>query len=150
MVTMSARMPLVLYAEDEESDAIFLRRAFGKAEIANPLVVVKDGQAALDYLTGRAPYDNRDEHPLPALILLDLKMPRLSGFDVLKEIGARPELGAIPAVVLSSSSSDEDVCIARELGARDYLVKPHDFAEYVKIVRGLGAQWLSASAAERG
>ena len=137
-------MPLVLYAEDEESDAIILQRTFKKANLANPLVIVKDGQAAVDYLSGCAPYTNRNEHPLPALLLLDLKMPRMTGFDVLAWIGTRPELQGIPAVVLSSSSSDADIRKAQGMGARDYLVKPNDLGQYLKIVQGLHARWLTS------
>jgi len=137
-------MPLVLYAEDEESDAIILQRAFKKENVANPLVIVKDGQEAVDYLGGCAPYHNRNEHPLPALLLLDLKMPRMTGFDVLAWIGARPELKSIPVVVLTSSSSDGDMKRAREMGALDYLVKPNDPRQYVRIVEGLHSRWLKS------
>jgi CheY-like chemotaxis protein len=137
-------IPLVLCAEDEESDAIILQRAFSKAHLSNPLVIVKDGQAVVDYLSGSAPYNNRSEHPLPALVLLDLKMPRKTGFDVLGWIGTRSELQGIPVVVLSSSSSDADIRKARAMGARDYLVKPNDLGQYVKIVQGLHARWLTS------
>jgi CheY-like chemotaxis protein len=81
---VNAALPLVLAAEDEETDAFILRLAFEKAEVANPLIVVPDGQVAVDYLRGAPPYQDRTVHPLPGLLTLDLKMPRMNGFDVLK------------------------------------------------------------------
>lgn len=112
--------------------------------IAHPLVLIKDGQEAVDYLSGSAPYSNRNEHPLPALILMDLKLPRMTGFDVLAWIATRPELRAIPVVVLSSSSADADIQKAKEMGARDYVVKPNGTGQYVAIVQRLLECWLSS------
>ncbi len=139
---MSPRLPLVLCAEDEETDAIILRRAFQKQGLAYPLVVVRDGQEAVDYLSGSGPYRDRLEHPLPALLLLDLKMPRMSGFDVLEWLATRPDLARIPVVVLSSSSSEADLRKARGMGAREYLVKPNDPGQYAILVQALHARWL--------
>ena len=141
---MAAYLPLVLYAEDEESDAIILKRAFKKANILIRLAVVKDGQEAIEYLGGEAPYDDRHEHPLPALMLLDLKMPRMSGFDVLSWIASRPNMRSIPVVVLSSSSSDADVRKAREMGAQDYFVKPNGLDQYAPLVQAWHSRWLKA------
>jgi CheY-like chemotaxis protein len=137
----SALLP-VLSVEDEESDAIFLQRAFQKADIAHPLVLLKNGQEAVDYLSGSPPYNDRNEYPLPALIVMDLKMPRMTGFDVLTWIGTRPELRAIPVVVLSSSPAEADIRKAKEMGARDFVVKPNGTGEYLKTVQGLHARWL--------
>jgi CheY-like chemotaxis protein len=137
-------LPLVLYAEDEESDGIILRRVFEKAGIQNPLTIVRDGQEAIDYLSGMSPYCDRHEHPLPALVLLDLKMPRRSGFDVLAWIAGSSEVSRIPVVVLSSSPSDGDIRKAREMGARDYLVKPISLDQYVPLVLALHSRWLEA------
>src|SRR5438067_1339022 len=142
---MSGPGPLVLVAEDEESDALILRHAFQKAGLANPLVVVQDGQEAIDYLSGSSPYQDRAKHPLPALLLLDLKMPRMSGFDVLGWIATRPDLKHLPVVVLSSSSADADIQKAHQMGARDFLVKPHDFTHYIGIIHRLREQWLNGS-----
>jgi CheY-like chemotaxis protein len=134
---MKPTLPPILAAEDEDSDAFMLRYAFEKAGIPNRLIIVDDGRAATDYLSGQPPYENRAEHPLPALLLLDLKMPRMSGFDVLSWLAERPELRDLPAFILSSSAADADIRRARALGARNYFVKPHDIREFVGIVRSL-------------
>jgi CheY-like chemotaxis protein len=132
----------VLSAEDEESDAIILRLACRKAKLPHPLVIVRDGQEAVNYLAGTGRYAERALHPLPALILLDLKMPRMDGFDVLAWLAARPEFKNLPAVVLSSSSDESDIKKARRLGARDYFIKPHVLNDLVAIVRELEECWL--------
>jgi len=124
----------VLVAEDEETDAVILERVFRQAKVANPLTIVPDGKAAIDYLSGA--------DPVPALLLLDLKMPRVNGFEVLAWLGLRPELKSMPAVVLSSSSHQSDIDKALELGARDYLIKPQDIGQFVKMVEALNARWL--------
>lgn len=144
---MNSRLPLVLCAEDEESDAIFLRHAFAKEAIANPLVIVRDGREAVDYLSGTPPYDDRESNPLPALVILDLKMPRLSGFDVLAWLATRSDLAHIPVVILSSSMAEADMRKASQLGAKEYIVKPSDLTEYSRIVRGLHETWLAQSRA---
>jgi CheY-like chemotaxis protein len=144
---MSPGPPPVLCAEDEESDGFILRRAFAKENAPNPLVIVKDGREALDYLSGAPPYQDRREHPLPALLLLDLKMPRLNGFDVLSWLGTRPDLATLPVVVLSSSLAEADMLQARRLGAKEFIVKPTDLAEYSKVVRGVHARWLDGKPA---
>jgi len=136
---MNPTLPPVLAAEDEESDAMILRLAFKKARLLNPLVVVRDGQDAVDYLNGAGP----STHPLPGLLILDLKMPRMSGFDVLSWLSTQPTLKALPAVVLSSSSDDSDIQKARKMGARDYFVKPHTLPQFIEIIQTLGARWLA-------
>jgi CheY-like chemotaxis protein len=145
---MRTEHPSVLVAEDEETDVLILRLGFEKAGLPNPLIAVRDGQEALDYLDGNGPYADRSRHPLPALLLLDLKMPRLTGFDVLAWLATRPDFKHLPAVVLSSSSDDSDIQEALRLGARDYFVKPHSLAELVKIIRTLPARWLGGEAGE--
>jgi CheY-like chemotaxis protein len=145
---MRTEHPSVLVAEDEETDVLILRLGFEKAGLPNPLIAVRDGQEALDYLNGNGPYADRSRHPLPALLLLDLKMPRLTGFDVLAWLATRPDFKHLPAVVLSSSSDDSDIQEALRLGARDYFVKPHSLAELVKIIRTLPARWLGGEAGE--
>lgn len=102
----------VLAAEDEESDVFILRLAFERVGVPDPLLVVRDGQKAVDYLQGHQPYTGRLIHPLP-LLLLDLKMPRLNRFDVLAWLATRPELSYLPVVVLSSSTLDFDMLKAR-------------------------------------
>jgi CheY-like chemotaxis protein len=143
---MNPALPPVLAAEDEESDAYILRLAFESAHVPNPLVIVKNGQEIVDYLSGLPPYGDRAAHPLPGLITLDLKIPRLNGLDVLAWLRARPEFQGIPAVVISSSSDDADIREALRLGARDYFVKPHRLDEFVAIVRTLLDRWLAPPA----
>jgi CheY-like chemotaxis protein len=140
---MSETIPPILAAEDEESDALILRTAFENAQISNRLVIARDGQEAVDYLAGTGRFADRWSFPLPVLILLDLKMPRMSGFDVLGWLGSRPDLQNIPSVVLSSSSHEADIEKARKLGAVEYFVKPFAFAELVKIVQQMQTRWLS-------
>jgi CheY-like chemotaxis protein len=139
---MSSPLPPVLCAEDEESDAFFLRNAFAKEKIENPVVIVRDGREAVDYLGGTPPYDDRQLNPLPALVILDLKMPRLSGFDVLEWLKTRTDLAHIPVVILSSSMAEADMRKARQLGAKEFIVKPINVTEYSGIVRSLHALWL--------
>lgn len=136
-------LPRVLAAEDEETDAFILRLAFEKAGVANPLTIVRDGQEAVDYLAGAAPYDDRAVHPLPALLTLDLKMPRMNGFDVLGWLRTRPEFKNLPVFVISSSSDEADIERARQLGARDYFVKPHRLDDFAAIIRTLQTRWLT-------
>src|SRR5687768_609686 len=142
---MKDRLPPVLVAEDEESDATILRLAFKKAQVLHPLVVVRDGQEAVDYLSGHGRYTDRSAHPLPALIVLDLKMPRMNGFDVLAWLALRPEFKDIPVLVLSSSSAEADIQKAKQIGAQEYFVKPHSFADLVNIIAGIQANWLAGS-----
>jgi CheY-like chemotaxis protein len=137
--------PAVLVAEDEATDAIIFRIAFEKAGIPRALVVVRDGEEAINYLCGNPPYTDRSVHPLPALLLLDLKMPRMTGFDVLAWLASRPDFKHLPAIVFSSSADDEDVSRARQMGARDYFIKPNSISDYVKIVQTINTLWLSTT-----
>jgi CheY-like chemotaxis protein len=132
----------ILLAEDEETDVLWFRRALAKAGISRPLVSTPNGRDAVRYLLGDAPFSDRASHPLPALIVLDLKMPIVDGFDVLRWLQSRPELQHVPAVVLTSSNQPADRARAIELGAREYFVKPSNPAQLVAIVQGLNAQWL--------
>lgn len=132
----------ILAAEDESSDALILSRVFRKAGIPNRLVVAKDGQEVVDYLLGNGPYQDREQHPLPVLLLLDLKMPRMSGFDVLARICTRPEFARLPVVILSSSSHEADVRKALQMGACDYLIKPQDLTVFITLIRRVYERWL--------
>jgi CheY-like chemotaxis protein len=140
---MNRQLITVLAAEDEETDAILLRIAWQRAEVPNPLIVVGDGQNAIDYLSGSGTSSDRALHPVPGLLLLDLKMPRKNGFDVLAWLAGRPEFKNLPAIILSSSSEESDVRSAKELGARNYLVKPHGFGEFSKIIETVRTKWLT-------
>src|SRR5262245_16271660 len=121
---MSPPAPILL-VEDEETDVLILRMALKRSGLTHPLVVVHDGQAAVDYLSGNPPYADRLQHPLPALVLLDLKMPRMTGFEVLSWLSTRADLKHVLVVVLSSSCHNADIERARQLGASDYHIKPH-------------------------
>jgi len=134
----------ILAAEDEENDRFILNRAFEKARLPQPLVTVGDGRECVDYLRGVGSFADRVLHPLPALLLLDLKMPGMHGFEVLEWLATRPEFKDLPVVVLSSSSADSDIQRARQLGARDYFVKPHSVNELVEVLQRVHERWLAA------
>jgi DNA-binding response OmpR family regulator len=114
----------MLLVEDDENDAFFFKRALTQARPDLPLTVVTDGQQAVDYLDGNLDYSNRAVYPLPSIVLLDLKLPYLSGFQVLEHIKARTGLSQIPVYILTSSGQESDRNRARELGAAGYFVKP--------------------------
>src|ERR1041384_2734772 len=115
---------VILLVEDNEEDILLMKRAFRNAHIANPLRVVKDGEEALQYLAGNGPYADRGRHPMPFLVLLDLRLPKLSGFEVLAWIRDQSELAELTVVVLTGSDHVPDATKARELGANSYMVKP--------------------------
>ena len=118
----------LLVVEDNAHDVFLLKRAFIKAGINVPMHIVNDGQEAVDYLTGQEPYANRKEYPLPTLLLLDLKMPRLSGFDVIRWVREHKGLRRLPILVLSSYGLGKDVNPAYDSGAYSYLLKPSRLA----------------------
>jgi len=132
----------ILLVEDDEVDIELLRRAFRDARIANPLIEVKDGRAALHYLSGDDAYADRARYPIPFLILLDLRLPRLSGFEVLEWIRDQPDLAELIVVVLTTSDHVPDATKAHKLGANSYLVKPGNFTELVEMVKGIKGRWL--------
>lgn len=135
----------ILAAEDEETDGVLLQVALAAAHVPNPLVIVPDGKLAVDYLSGAPPYADRTVHPLPSLVLLDLKMPRMTGFDVLEWLSRQPQFRDTPVVVLSSSLDKRDIDRARQLGAWDYFVKPHDYRGLTGMLRQLAERWLGES-----
>jgi CheY-like chemotaxis protein len=136
----------ILVAEDNEDDIFALKRAFKKAQLGNPLQVVNDGQAAVDYLSGAGEYADRQRFPLPLLMFLDLKMPYLNGFEVLSWIRERPDLESLPVVVLTSSDENRDHQRAYSLGARSYLVKPPDPDEIKRLIESLEPLWQKLEA----
>jgi len=136
----------ILYAEDEENDVLFLERAFKLAGSTHTLKAVPDGAQALEYLTGEGIFADRTRHPFPDLILLDINMPKKSGFDVLEWLRSQPRYNSLPALILTSSSRPEDMEKARQLGADDYLLKPSDPLKLVEVVRSLQEHWLSQTA----
>lgn len=121
---MNPTAPVILLAEDDPNDVFFMQRALAKAGANVQLQVVKDGQEALDYFAGSGKYNNRVEFPLPSLAFLDLKMPFVSGFDILAWIRLQPSLNELPVVILTSSAEERDREKAAELGAMAYFIKP--------------------------
>ncbi len=142
-----AEHAVILLAEDEEDYVLLIQRAFAQAKIPNPLHVVWNGQEAISYLKGEGKYANREEYPLPDLFLLDLKMPRVSGFEVLQWIRSQPGLAPLRVLVLTSSDQIRDVNEAYKLGANSFLVKPMDFQDFAQLSRLIQEFWLKASKA---
>ena len=138
---MSARS-LILLVEDSRDDAFFLRRAFLKANLSHPIVDVRNGQQAVNYLSGNGLFADRSLYPLPKLVLVDLKMPLMDGFEFLAWVRARPDLEGLPVIVVSSSDLPADRDKAIKLGASDYFVKPNDPEDLVKVVEELQAKWI--------
>lgn len=130
----------ILYAEDNPADAELTLRAFKKQRLANHVKWVKDGQEALDYLFRQGPYASH-LNGRPYLVLLDLKMPKVDGLEVLKRIKSSPELKIIPVVMLTSSAEEMDVVRSYELGVNSYIVKPVDFDKFFDTATGLGMYW---------
>ena len=128
---------VILLVEDQEDDVLLVQRAFRKAHLRNPLRVVRNGEEAIAYLQGDAPYNQREEYPLPTVMLLDLKMPRKNGFEVLEWIRQQPGLKTLRVVVLTASDQPQDVTRAYELGANCYLVKPTDFDDLMTMILSL-------------
>jgi CheY-like chemotaxis protein len=141
----SPESAVILLVEDREDDIVLIRKSFEKAELANPLYVVRNGEEAVAYLMGEEFFSNRNEYPLPDLILLDLKMPKLDGFETLLWIRNQPGVRNIPVVILTSSAELRDVTRAYALGANSYLVKPVDFDHSIELVKVLHRYWLRTS-----
>src|SRR5437588_10022904 len=145
---MKAILPesvVILLVEDRTDDVELVRRGLLKAKVFNPLQVVSDGEEALAYLDGVGKYADRKLYPLPDIILLDLKMPKMDGFEVLREVRNRPALSPIRVLVLTSSEDIYEVNKAYALGANSFLVKPHDFHDFTALMRTLSAFWLQAN-----
>ncbi|MBW4441012.1 MAG: response regulator [Plectolyngbya sp. WJT66-NPBG17] len=133
----------ILLVEDNPKDVVLTQRAFRKAQISAPLYAVSDGEKAIAYLSGEAPYNDRVQYPLPALILLDLKLPRRSGAEVLAWLRQQPGLKRIPVVMLTTSREYVDVNQSYDLGANAYIVKPVSFDDLVSILDTLNVHWLT-------
>jgi two-component system response regulator len=133
---------VVLLVEDNPTDEKLTLRAFKKANISNEIVVVRDGAEALDYLFATGQYAGRDVEALPAVTLLDLKLPRVDGLEVLRRVRADPRTKVLPVVILTSSKEEEDVARGYALGANAYVRKPVDFGEFVQAAQALGLFWL--------
>jgi CheY-like chemotaxis protein len=138
---------VILIVEDNEVDLLRVRRAFRKARVANPLFSVATGEEAIEYLKGEGRFDNREEYPLPQLVLLDLKLSGINGFQVLKWIREQPGLKALRVVVLTGSTAVEDINLAYQMGANSFLVKPMDFDSFVQIAGAVAGYWVWMSEA---
>ena len=132
----------ILLVEDNPDDVALTLRAFRRQRIVNEVVVAKDGVAALDYLLARGPHAGRNPRDLPAVVLLDLKLPKLDGLELLKQLRANPLTRLLRIVVLTSSKEDQDILQSYDLGADSYIRKPVDFEKFVEAVGQLGLYWL--------
>ena len=137
----------VLHIDDDPNDSELLRAAAHRAGIPLSVQNIEDADQAVAYLAGKAPYENRERFPLPSLILLDLKMPRATGFEVLRWVRSHPKHSNLPIVVLSGSELHEDMRQAYSIGADSYVVKPIGFDALVSLVQNLHVTWLAAAAA---
>ena len=139
------RTETILVAEDDSNDAFFLQRAFKKAGIATSLRFVRDGQEAIDYLSGEGLYADRAAHPKPDLLLLDLKMPRMNGFQVLEWVRHQPGLKRLPVIIFTSSYEDKDINHAYDLGANSYLIKPHSSEDLTGVAKKVKQYWVDTN-----
>lgn len=138
---------IVLYVEDDDGDRFFMKRAFDRCGLGAHIRMVGDGRSAIEYLAGAAPYDDRTAYPEPEVVLLDLNLPELSGFEVLDWIRAHHHYAGLPVVIFSSSSSPQDHSKAKDLGADDFWQKPGSSMDYGQIVAALRERWIVRSAA---
>jgi two-component system response regulator len=133
---------IILLVEDNASDEKLTLLAFKNCGVANQVIVVRDGAAALDYLFATGEYAGRDATVLPRLILLDIKLPKLDGLEVLRRLRADPRTHLVPVVILTASKEDEDVLRGYSLGANAYVRKPVEFAEFAAAAKTVGLFWL--------
>ncbi|PHV10684.1 response regulator [Chitinimonas sp. BJB300] len=132
----------ILLVEDNPDDEALTLRAFGKNGIQNPIFVTRDGQEAVDYLFARGSHASRNAEDLPVLILLDIKLPKLNGIEVLRQIRANEATKLIPVVVLTTSKEEDDLVKSYSLGANSYIRKPVDFMQFMEVVKQVGIYWL--------
>ena len=132
----------ILLVEDNPDDEEFTLRALKRANVTNEIVVVRDGSEAIEYLYGTDRYAGRDLDSMPGVVLLDLKLPKLSGIDVLRRIRSESLTQLIPVVILTSSNEDEDMLKSYEFGANSYVRKPVEFAAFANAVARLGVYWM--------
>ena len=139
---MNEESKTILLVEDNDDDVALTLRAFKRSHLMNPVVVVRDGVEALDFLFARGAYADRGAAP-PTLVILDLKLPKLDGLGVLKAMRADSRTALLPTVILTSSKEEQDVIAGYSLGANSYVRKPVDFAEFLEAVKILGIYWLA-------
>ena len=133
----------ILLVEDNPSDIELTKRALEKSNVRNELIVVEDGKEALDYLFGEGSYSGRNVSEVPALILLDLKLPRVPGLEVLRRIREDPRIRRMPVVILTSSLEEDDVASGYDNGANSYIRKPVDFKQFADTLKHVGLYWLA-------
>ncbi len=139
---MSERNPIILLVEDNDDDVQLTLRAFEKSKVANRIIVVRDGQEAIDYLYARGPHARRPDSEMPQVVLLDLKLPKVDGLEVLRRMRAEEATRRLPVVVLTSSKEERDIIASYDLGANSYVRKPVDFGQFVEAAAQLGLYWL--------
>jgi two-component system response regulator len=132
----------ILLIEDNPSDVDLTKRALGRCRIANDLVVIEDGKEAIDYLWGRGVHGDRDISEVPTLTLLDLKLPKVPGLEVLRRIRDDPRTRRLPVVILTSSKEEQDMAAGYDLGINSYVQKPIDFKQFADAIEQLGLYWL--------
>jgi two-component system response regulator len=135
-------VPLILLVEDNEDDIELTSIALKQTPIANRLAIVRDGEEALRYLMRQGNYKNRSPHDDPALILLDLNLPKMDGLEVLRVLRAKPALAYLPVVVLTTSHEERDMVQSYKLGANSYILKPVDFAQFSDLMQQLSLYWM--------
>src|SRR3989339_882149 len=140
----------ILLVEDNPDDQTLTVRALKKANILNEIVVANNGEEALDYLFGTGVYADRDLSIMPEVILLDLRMPKIDGLEVLKRVRANERTKFLPVVILTSSKEERDLVESYKLGANSYIQKPVDFVEFAESVRTLGVYWLALNVLHPG
>lgn len=132
----------ILLVEDNRLDIELTLDAFREARLGNTVHVAKNGEEALTYLFGRGQYGDRKQYPLPDIILLDLKMPGIDGFEVLRQVKAAPDLKRLPVIILTSSREEGDLALSYDCGANSFLVKPVSFEGFLKVVKEVQSYWL--------
>ncbi|MBS1156664.1 MAG: two-component system response regulator [Proteobacteria bacterium] len=140
----------ILLVEDNQQDELLILRALKRSNLANEIDVVRDGQQALDYLFGEGEFTGRASQELPAVVLLDIGLPRLSGLEVLARLRANPHTRFLPIVILTSSDEERDRLKSYESGANSFVRKPLDFSEFVETVARLGVYWLATNEPPQG
>lgn len=140
----------ILLVEDNQQDELLILRALKRSNLANEIDVARDGQQALDYLFGEGEFTGRANQELPAVVLLDIGLPRLSGLEVLARLRANPHTRFLPIVILTSSDEERDRLKSYESGANSFVRKPLDFSEFVETVARLGVYWLATNEPPQG